>query len=68
LLYETIQQQSNLFERLHNKPFWIRILKSISKEISKQKDIAALIILLVYLRNGIDKPLYDYEKIIYESY
>ncbi|MFL6419456.1 MAG: hypothetical protein ACJ71P_08600 [Nitrososphaeraceae archaeon] len=38
-------QQSRLFERLHNKPFWIWNI-----EEHKQEEIAALITLLHYLR------------------
>jgi hypothetical protein len=44
---EQAQQQSRLFERLQNKPFWIW-----NKEGHKQEDIKTnvLIILLVYLK------------------
>ena len=43
---ETIQQQSKLFERLHNKPFWISDIEEHKKEDIKQKEVVASIILL----------------------
>jgi hypothetical protein len=43
-------------------------LKNISKKTSKQTEIAALIISLVYLKKMVlISPLYDYEKIIFDS-
>jgi hypothetical protein len=45
---ETTKQRSRLFERLHNKPFWIRNIDEHRREMSKQTEIAASITLLVY--------------------
>ena len=61
---EVTQQQSRLTERLHNKPFWIWNVEDHRKEgVFTKGDCSALITLLDYL----DKPLYDYEKIIFDS-
>ena len=38
---ETQQQQSRLFERLHNKPFWIGILKNIDNKKKPVEDSIA---------------------------
>jgi hypothetical protein len=46
---ELALQQSKLFGGLDNKPFWIWNIEEHEKRMSKQKDIAASIILLVYL-------------------
>ena len=61
----TPQQQSKLTERLHNKPFWIW-----NTEEHKQEDIktngACCFNHIIGLpsKDIVDKPLYDYEKII----
>src|ERR1041385_1173351 len=47
---QAAQQRSNLFERLRNKSFWIWDIEEHNQEISKQTEIAALIILLINLR------------------
>jgi hypothetical protein len=65
---ETAHQQSRLTKRLHNKPFWIWDIDE-----HKQEDIRTTgsccfnhIIGLPH-KDGIDKPLYDYEEIIFNS-
>ncbi|MFL6410754.1 MAG: hypothetical protein ACJ71K_05880 [Nitrososphaeraceae archaeon] len=63
-----VQQQSKVFERLHNKPFWIW-----NSEEHRQEDIRANgdccfnHIIGLPQKNGVDKPFYDYEKIIFDS-
>jgi hypothetical protein len=64
---EVTQQQSRLFERLQNKPFWIWNIENHKQETSKQTEIAALITLLACHKDGNDKPIYDYEKIIFDA-
>ena len=64
---ETIQQ-SRLTERVHDKPFLIW-----NAEEHKQQDIrtngSCCINHIIGLsqKNGVDKPFYDYEKIIFDS-
>jgi hypothetical protein len=43
----TSQQQSKLFGRLKNKPFWIWNIEETSKKTLKQREIAVLILLSV---------------------
>jgi hypothetical protein len=59
---------NDLYDRLINKPFWIW-----DKEQHKQEDINTNgeccfnHIIGLPQKDGIDKPLYDYEQIIYDS-
>jgi hypothetical protein len=61
------QQQSRLFEILQSKPFWIW-----DKQLHKQEDIRTNgdccfnHIIGLLQKDGIDKPLYDYERIIFD--
>ena len=63
---ETTQQQSRLIEILHNKPFWIWNIEG-----HKHEDIRTngdcFHIIGPPQKHGIDKPLYDYEGIIFDS-
>jgi hypothetical protein len=64
---EITQEQSKLFERLKNKPFWIW-----NKQQHKQEDIRTdgeccfNHIIGLPQKDGNDKPLYDYEQVIYD--
>jgi hypothetical protein len=65
---ETQQQQSRLFDTLQNKPFWIS-----DREQHKQEDIRTdgdccfNHIIGLPQKDGIDKPLYDYEQLIFDA-
>ena len=67
-LEATTQQQSKVFERLQDKPFWIW-----NKQQHKQEDIRTdgdccfNHIIGLPQKDGDDKPLYDYEQIIFDS-
>jgi hypothetical protein len=64
----TIQQQSKLLERLHNKPFWIwNIEEHKHEDIITNGDCCFNHIIGLPQRDGVDKPLYDYEKITFDS-
>ena len=66
-LETTVQQQSKLFERLHNKPFWIwNIEQHRQEDIKTNGDCCFNHIIGLPQRDGQDKPLYDYEKIIFD--
>jgi hypothetical protein len=61
-------QQSKLFERLYNKPFWIwNIEEHKQEDIKTYGDCCFNHIIGLHERNGVDKPLYEYEKIIFDS-
>jgi hypothetical protein len=65
---EVTQQQSRLFQRLHNKPFWIWDIQEHKQEdANTDGDCCFNHIIGLPQRNGVDKPLYDYEKIIFDS-
>ena len=65
---ETAQQQSRLFERLQNKPFWIgNIQEHKQEDIKTNGDCCFNHIIGLPQKDGIDKPLYDYEGIIFDS-
>ena len=60
-------EQSRLFERLRNKPFWIwNIEEHKQEDIKTDGDCCFNHVIGLPRRNGIDKPLYDYEKIIFD--
>ena len=62
------QQQSNLFKRLRNKPFWIWNIEEHKQEDIKTKGNCCFNhIIGLPQKDGVDKPLYDYEKIIFDS-
>ncbi len=65
---ETTQQQYKLTERLHNKPFWIwNIADHKQEDIIANGDCCFNHIIGLPQKDGDDKPLYDYEQIIFDS-
>src|ERR1051326_6771370 len=65
---ETAQQQSRLFQRLQNKPFWIWDTEEHKLEdIKTNGDCCFNHIIGLPQKDGVDKPLYDYEKIVFDS-
>jgi hypothetical protein len=65
---EAPQQQSRLFERLLNKPFWIwNVEQHRQEDIITNGDCCFNHIIGLAQRNGADKPLYNYKKIIFDS-
>jgi hypothetical protein len=67
-LETTLKQQSNLFERLQSKHFWIwNIEEHKQQDIKTYGDRCFNHIIGLSEKNNVDKPLYDYEKIIFDS-
>jgi hypothetical protein len=65
---EVTTQQYRLTERLHNKPFWIWDIKEHKEEDIRAKgDCCFNHIIGLPQKDGNDKPLYDYEQIIFDS-
>jgi hypothetical protein len=65
---ETIRQQTKIFERLLNKPFWIWDQQQHKQEgIRINGDCCFNHIIGLPRKDGIDKPLHDYEEIILDS-
>jgi hypothetical protein len=64
---EANSQQSNLSKTLLNKPFWIWDQQHKLEDIITSGCCCFNHIIGLPQRNGTDKPLYDYEKIIFGS-
>jgi hypothetical protein len=65
---ELLHQQFWLIERLQNKPFWIwNVEEHKQEDIKMNGDCCFNHIIGLPTRNGTDRPLYDYEKIIFDS-
>src|SRR5919202_2898192 len=61
-------QQSRSFERLHIKPFWIwNIDEHKQEDIKTDGDCCFNHIIGLPKKDGGDKPLYDYERLIFDS-
>jgi hypothetical protein len=61
-------QQSKLSGRLKNKPFWIWDIEEHRQEDTRTNgDCCFNHIIGLPQKDGIDKPLYDYEEIIFDS-
>jgi hypothetical protein len=57
-----------LFERLQNKPFWIwDVQKHKQEDVRTNGDCCFNHIIGLPQKDGNDKPLYDYEKIIFDA-
>jgi hypothetical protein len=67
-LETTTHQQSRLTGKLHDKPFWIwNIDEHKQEDIRTNGDCCFNHIIRLPQKDGIDKPLFDYEKIIFDS-
>ena len=65
---DVTQEQSRLFERLQNKLFWIWNLEEHRKEDIRTNGFCCFNhIIGLPQKDGNDKPLYDYERIISDS-
>ena len=65
---ELTHKQSRLFERLQNKPFWIwNIGEHKQQDINTNGDCCFNHIIGLPQKDANDKPLYDYEEIIFDS-
>jgi hypothetical protein len=65
---ETTQQQTKLFESLLNKPFWIWDVEEHKAEDIKTKGNCCFNhIIGLRQKEGIDRPIFDYQKILYDT-
>jgi hypothetical protein len=61
-------QQNKLFEKLKDKPFWIWNIEQHKRE--DVRTIGACCfnhIISLPTKEGVEKPLFDYEKLLYDS-
>jgi hypothetical protein len=64
---EVAQQQSKLFDICRGKPFWIWEIHEHKKEdINTKGNCCFNHIIGLPQKDSVDKPLYDYEKIIFD--
>jgi hypothetical protein len=62
-----VNQCKSLFERLLNKLFWIWNVEEYKQEdIKTNGDCCFNHIIGLPQKDGVDKPLYDYERIIFD--
>jgi hypothetical protein len=64
---EAPQQQSRLFERLLNKPFWIWNVEQHRQEDIITNGDCCFNHIVGLAEKWVDKPLYNYKKIIFDS-
>lgn len=65
---EATQQQSRLFQRLQDKPFWIWNIDEHKQEyVRTNGDCCFNHIVGLPVKGRIEKPLFDYEKLLYDS-
>jgi hypothetical protein len=65
---ELPQQQFTFFEILHNKPFWIwNIDEHKQEDIKSNGHCCFNHIIGLPQKEGVEKPLYDYQRMIFES-
>jgi hypothetical protein len=65
---EIAQQQSRLFERLQNKPFWNwNIQEHKQQDIRTNGSCCFNHIIGLPSKGRIEKPIFDYEKLLYDS-
>jgi hypothetical protein len=65
---EVTQQQSRLFERLQNRPFWIwNIQEHKHEDVRTSGDCCFNHIMGLPQKDGVDKPFYDYQRMIFDS-
>ena len=61
------QQQARLFQRLQGKPFWIwNIEEHKQEDVRTNGDCCFNHIIGLPGKDGVDKPLYDYQRMIYD--
>jgi hypothetical protein len=67
-LETAIQQKSKLSEILKNKPFWIwNVEEHKQEDIKAEGDCCFNHVIGLPQKDGNDKPLYDYEQLIFNS-
>jgi hypothetical protein len=67
-LEATTQQQSKVLQRLQGKPFWIWDKQQHKQEdIKTDGDCCFNHIIGLPTKDGVEKAMFDYEKILYDS-
>ena len=67
-LQQQTAQESKTFEQLHDKPFWIWDIEEHKQEDARTKGNCCFNHIIGLPTKGrIEKPIFDYEKILYDS-
>jgi hypothetical protein len=62
------QHQNILFQRLQSKPFWIwNIVEHKQQDIKTNGDCCFNHIIGLPIKEGMEKAIFDYEKLLYDS-
>jgi hypothetical protein len=65
---EITQQECKLLDRVKNKPYWIwDIVEHRQEDVRTNGDCCFNHIIGLPQKDGTDKPLYDYEQIIFDT-
>jgi hypothetical protein len=60
---KSLEQQSKIFDRLYNKPFWIWDIQEHKQQDARTNgDCCFNHIIGLPKKNGVEKPIFDYEK------
>jgi hypothetical protein len=65
---EVTQEQTRLFERLQNQPFWIWNIEEHKRDDIMANGECCCFNQIIGLpqKDGVDRPLYDYERIVFD--
>jgi len=67
-LETTTKQRSKLFERLHNKPFWIwNVEKHKHEDVKTKGNCCFNHIIGLPAKEQMEKPIYDNQKLLHDS-
>jgi hypothetical protein len=62
------QQQTQSFDKLHNKPFWIwNIEEHKLQDIRTKGECCFNHIIGLPTKEGLEKPIFDYQQLLYEA-
>src|SRR3954449_8055729 len=62
------QQQTQSFDKLQNKPFWIwNIEEHKQKDIRTKGECCFNHIIGLPTKEGLEKPIFDYQELLYEA-
>jgi hypothetical protein len=62
------QQQTQSFDKLHNKPFWIwNIEEHKQEDVRTRGECCFNHIIGLPTKEGLEKPIFDYQELLYEA-
>jgi hypothetical protein len=62
------QQQTQSFDKLQNKPFWIWNIEEHKQEDIRTKGVCCFNhIIGLPIKEGLERPIFDYQQLLYEA-